>query len=109
MDVVRKLTHIKHHLLFDGIESDVEQTGGGVMVLYVHCPQGTVIGIDLETVCLYQDLGERESPLELLHMRHGENLDLILEAVRTLRLVDLSPDASNMLALARGITTPVGG
>lgn len=104
----KDLVHIQHHLLFEGFEFDVEGTPS-VPVLMTHLAQDTVIGVDLETVCLYQDLGERESPLELLSMRHGGNLDLLVNAVKTFWLVDMSTDARHLIALARGITTSVGG
>lgn len=106
MDTVRKLTHIQHHLLFEGIEFDLEGTPN-VPVLMAHLAQGTVIGVDLETVCLLVQYRESDEPLEVLSMRHGGNIELLVNAVKTFRLADLAPDAKHMIALARGIITPV--
>lgn len=96
MDVMTELGHIANHLLFEGIEVTMEGTPG-VPVLYTHLAQGTMVGIDTETVCLYLDQGRDESPIEILSISHGHDIQRIIDAVKLLSLASVTHDAIHAL------------
>lgn len=95
-DVYRDLGDIANHLLFEGFETSMEGTAG-VPVLFTHLAQGTRIGIDLETVCLYLDQGPDEMPIEILSIPHSRMITRIEAAVKMLSLAEVTPDAKHLL------------
>lgn len=63
-----------------------------VSVLYHRTAHGTLVGVDLESVVLYQDRGETEMPLDVIYLEHEGDAETIVSTVRMLVRMQLTPD-----------------